>query len=116
MRQGLTHLWQSHRKAVLAFLVAVLVMLFFATRMISATVYWMDPARQDQALAGWMTPRYVAQSYQLPPDVVGPALFLAQGTLPRGRSLDSIASDNGVTLAALQARIDAAATAWRANR
>lgn len=42
----------------------------------------MDPAHQDQDLAAWMTPRYVAQSYKLPPNVLGPALFLVKGKNP----------------------------------
>ncbi len=116
MRRRLAHLWAQHRKAVLAFVAALLLMLFFAIRTISATLYWMDPAKQDQALAGWMTPRYVAQSYQLPPDVLGPALFLGAEAAPRRRSLDRIAAENGVTLAELQERVEAAAAVWRASQ
>lgn len=114
MRARLRHLWQDHRKPLLGFVAALLLTVFFAVRMIVATIYWMDPAKQDQPLAGWMTPRYVAQSYQLPPEVLGPALFLDEDAPPMRRSLEKIAANNGVTLAELQTRVDAAATAWRA--
>jgi hypothetical protein len=69
------HLWQTHRFALMAFIVALCALGFFGVRTISSTIYWMDPDHQNQALAGWMTPRYVMRSYQLPPDVLGPALF-----------------------------------------
>ncbi|MDP5359645.1 MAG: hypothetical protein NWR52_05805 [Paracoccaceae bacterium] len=116
MQDRLRHLWQNHRKALLAFVVALVLMLVFAVRMITATLYWMDPAKQDQPLAGWMTPRYVAQSYQLPPEVLGPALFLAENSAPMRRSLETIAAEHGVTLDELQARVEAAAAAWRASQ
>lgn len=112
----LRHLWRSHRIALIAFVVAVTLLGFFAVRTVTATIYWMDPTHQDQPIAGWMTPRYVAQSYNLPPDVLGPALFLLPGAPPRRRSLDAIAADNGITLDDLQRRIDEAAAAWRANQ
>ncbi len=73
----------------------------------------MNPAHQEQALAPWMTPRYVAQSYKLPPEVLGPALFVVKGETPRRISIGAIAQANGTTLETLQARVDAAAAQWR---
>lgn len=108
-------LWQTHRLAAIAFVVALSALGYFAVKTISSTIYWMDPAHQDQTLAGWMTPRYVAQSYKLPPEVLNRALFLADGP-PRRRSIDTIAAENGLTLEQLQVRIDAAAAQWRAER
>lgn len=109
----ISHLWHNNRFALIAFVLAVVVLGMFTVRTVVATIYWMDPAHRDQALAGWMTPRYVARSYGLPPEVLGPALFLEKDTAPKRRSLDAIAADNGVTLAALQSRIDAAVAVWR---
>ncbi len=76
----------------------------------------MNPDHQDQALAGWMTPRYVMRSYQLPPDAIGPALFLVKDTTPRRISLDAIAAENDLTLDDLQIRIDGVAAQVRADR
>lgn len=109
------HYWMRHRPAAIGFVLALLAVLWFGFQTISHALYWNDPAHRDQALAGWMTPRYVAQSYQIPPEVLGPALFLNPDEKPRRLSLDAIASAHGVTLAELQARIDAAVAAWRAG-
>jgi len=109
-------LWINNRIELLAFLTIACVAGFFAIKTISATIYWMDPAHQDQALAAWMTPRYVAQSYQIPPEVLGDALFFDPADPPRRRRLDGIAAENGVTLLDLQNRIDEATANFRASR
>ena len=56
-----------------------------------------------------------AQSYDLPREFVMEALFIDLDAPPRRVSLDKIADENGVTLAELQVRIDAALAAWRAT-
>lgn len=109
-------LWQHHRIALSAFVLALGLFGYFAVQTISSAIYWMDPAHQDQALAGWMTPRYVQQSYKLPPDLLGPALFMIKGETPRRQSLETIAANNGLTMDELQVRIDTATAAWRAER
>lgn len=106
-------LWQHNRVAMIGFVVALCAVLYFGFQTVSRTIYWNDPAHQDQPLAGWMTPRYVARSYAIPPDVLGPALYLPKDVKPLRRSLDAIAQDNDVTLDQLQDRIDAAVTTWR---
>jgi hypothetical protein len=89
---------------------------FFGFKTVSAAIYWADPAHQEEPLAGWMTPRYVARSYQLPPALLGEALFFNPEQAPRRVSLAEIAAQNAVTLDDLQARIDAAAIAAQAER
>ena len=110
------HLWQAHRLALMAFIVALSALLYFGAKTITSAIYWMDPAHQEQSLAGWMTPRYVAQSYKLPREFLIDALFLEPNAPPRRVSLEAIAEQNGVTLADLQTRIDAASAAWAAER
>ncbi|WP_386681522.1 hypothetical protein [Loktanella sp. R86503] len=109
------HLWQHNRAALIAFTIAVVAVLYFGFQTLSQAIYWNDPAHRDQALAGWMTPRYVAQSYDIPPKVFLPALFLDPAQKPRRISLDTIAAENGVTLDDLQQRIDAAVAQWRST-
>ncbi len=116
MMDRLKHLWVNHRIVLFAFLAVLAVMLFFAAKTITSAVYWMDPAHQDQDIAPWMTPRYVANSYQLPPDVLRPALFLDPNAAPRRMSLGKIAADNEITLQELQFQIDAAVEKWRAEQ
>lgn len=109
------HLWAHHCKILLAFCGALVVIAYFGIKTTSAMIYWMDPAHQDQMLAPWMSPRYVAQSYKLPPEVLGPALFIEKGASMRRVSLESIAEENGLSMDALQVRIDDAAAQWRAE-
>jgi len=63
MMSVVARLWRTHRIVLLAFVVAVGAAGFFGFKSAAAYVYWMDPAHQDQRIEGWMTPRYVANSY-----------------------------------------------------
>ena len=89
------------------------VAVFFAVRLTLFTIYWADPAHREQAIEGWMTPGYVARSWDVPPEVIRAALpppsDLHPGTRP---TLDRIAEDAGIPLpdliAALTAAIDGA--------
>jgi len=107
------HLWNTHRIAFLAFGVALCALGYFGVKTVSSAIYWMDPTHQDQALAGWMTPRYVGQSYKLPREIVLEALMMDPDAPPRRISISEIAQDNDVTLDDLQSRVDAAAQLWQ---
>lgn len=109
-------LWTHHRAALVAFLSLLCVAGYFAFNAIAAAIYWNDPRHQDQAIAAWMTPRYVAQSYKVPPDVIGPALYFDLSAPPRRRRLEDIASENGVTLETLQQRVTEAVAVFRASQ
>ncbi|MCF2872274.1 hypothetical protein L0664_14455 [Octadecabacter sp. G9-8] len=100
----------------MAFSVALCALGYFGFKTISSTIYWMDPAHQEQPLAGWMTPRYVGQSYKLPREIVLEALMMDPSAPPRRISVDAIAAKNNVTLDTLQDRVDAAAAIWSARR
>ena len=110
------HLWAHHRALLVAFAGVVCLATYFAATTIAATIYWMDPAHQNQQLEPWMTPRYVSQSYRIPPRILGPVLFHDPEDPPRRRRLEDIAADNGVTLEDLQARVDAAAALAETER
>lgn len=109
-------LWAHHRIAFLAFVILLAAAGFFAFNAIAAAIYWNDPRHQDQALEGWMTPRYVAQSYDIPPKVLGAALYFDPTAAPRRRRLEDIAAANGVTLETLQQRVTDATAAFRERR
>lgn len=104
------HIWQKHRIVAVAFIAAVVVTVFFAGRLILFSVYWADPAHRHQPLEGWMTPRYVAHSYELPPEVVRQALNLTPDH-GRRQTLEQIAEERGMTLEEVQRRINEAANA-----
>lgn len=108
-------LWAHHRMATLAFLTLFCITFYFAFNAVAAAVYWNDPRHQDQPLAHWMTPRYVGQSYDIPPNVLGPALFIDPKDPPRRLRLEDIATANGVTLEILQKRVSEATATFRAR-
>jgi hypothetical protein len=107
-------LWHHNRTALLAFVTVVCLAGFFGVRAGVQFIYWADPAHQDQDIAGWMTPRYVGQSYQVPPDVIEDALQITRGVTPRRASLDTIAAETDMSMDQMQDSIDRAVAAWRA--
>ena len=107
-------IWQHNRMALMAFVAVLCLAGFFGFKSVSQFIYWADPQHQDQTLAGWMTPRYVARSYNVPPEVVQAAFALDQDAPPRRISLDTLAAENNVTIDALQSDLDTAVAAWRA--
>jgi hypothetical protein len=107
-------IWRAHPWISGAFLAALALTLFFGTRMVLFTIYWSDPAHRDQALQGWMTPGYVAQSWDVPRE----ALARALGPLAepgKRMTLDRIAAENDVPLDQVIARLEAAIAAARAG-
>lgn len=101
------NLWRKHRFLFIAFITALVVTAFFAARLVLFSLYWAEPAHQDQPVEGWMTPRYVALSYDLPPGVVRDALELEPVDGER-RTLEEIAESSSLTLEEIQRRIDEA--------
>lgn len=99
------NLWRKHRFLFLAFITALVVTAFFAARLLVFSLYWSDPAHHDQPVEGWMTPRYVAHSYQLPSEVVRDVLEL-DAVDGEPRTLAEITETSDLTLEEIQRRID----------
>lgn len=100
MKSRLARAWQNHRLLFIAFTFACAVSFFFAIRSVVFLVYWADPAHRNQPLQGWMTPRYVAHSYDLPPEII--AEFLDQTAPEDARpTLDRLARERGISTHAL---------------
>jgi len=98
-----------------AFAIATVFAIMFAVRSAMFMTYWFDPAHRDQQIQGWMTPRYVAQSWHLPPRVMFGALQTDK--MPgRRQTLADIAAAQGISVEQLTARIIAAATLYRENQ
>lgn len=112
--KALRFLWRRHRAAVLIFTLALAAVLFFGTRVTMRWVYWNDPAHQDQPIAGWMTPGYIAQSYGVDMEVIRAALALDADS-PHRQPLDEIARASGADRADLVAAIEAAIAAERGD-
>jgi len=111
---ALSYLWHYHRPALIALAAALAIALFFAVRLTVFTIYWSDPAHHEQPLAGWMTPGYVARSWDVPPEVIRAALPARSGT-DTHPTLAQIAEAEGLPLPELIAALEAAIDAARAQ-
>lgn len=114
MWHHLKDFWTYNRAAFLAFVVVFALAGVFGARAVTHYIYWSDPGKQNQRLAGWMTPRYVAKSYDVPPEVIKTAWNLNPDSALRRASLDTIAQELGLTLEEMQQRVAAAALAFHA--
>ena len=105
-------LWIHNRTGFLAFVVVLVLTGVFGVRAVTQYIYWSDPAKQNQSLAGWMTPRYVARSYDVPPEVIKAAWNLNPDSTLRRASLETIAVELGLTLDEMEQRVAEAALAY----
>ncbi|MCI2398227.1 hypothetical protein [Aliiroseovarius subalbicans] len=110
----LKRLWAAAPIATTVLGLALAVALVFGGRMVADWVYWNDPARQDLTIKPWMTPRFVAHSWDVPRPVMLEALSLPENTSGRPRNLRDIAEANGVNVDELIAALEAAIAAHRA--
>ena len=105
MLQHSKNLWQNHKLLLLAFILAAAATLMFAVRLIMVTIYFSNPAHQNQPLEGWMTPRYLAYSYDLTADELEQILGIDPTSFSRVH-LKNLLKDQGITLQELQKRLD----------
>lgn len=110
----LRRLWQ--RAPVLTVVAggAALLALVFALRLVMAVLHW-NAAPTDPDLAGWMTPRFVAHSWNMPPEVILDSLTLAPDGSGRRITLAELAQARGIPLAVLLDQLHAAIDAHRAG-
>jgi hypothetical protein len=105
--KALAQLWQDHRLALLAFVASLLLVVFFAVRFVGFAIYWSDPAHAQVQPQGWMTPGYVARSWQVPKADLARELGLVPAA-GRAPTLAEIAAARGITEAGLLAEVAAA--------
>ncbi|MCI5110826.1 MAG: hypothetical protein MRY75_09750 [Marivita sp.] len=113
MSPVLRTLWTEHRLLLSGFVLASAVMLFFGIRTVMFWVYWADPAHQEEPIAGWMTPGYVAQSWDVPIPVIRDALGVPPET--RRETIRALADARGVPQEEIVRAIEDAIAAHRAN-
>lgn len=106
-------LWSAAPLATAILALALAATALFGVR---AALLWSD--RHDRfareaPLAPWMTPRFIAHSWHVPPEVILEALD-APMPPPRGpMNLEELAEFNGTTVEALIEAADEAIAAWR---
>lgn len=84
------------RKFMLAgFAIAALLTAFFIVRAIFFAVFWMDPDREIHPIEAWMTPRYIARTYDIARPDMQHILELGPDETPR-QPLDKLARTRGV--------------------
>ncbi|WP_089270631.1 hypothetical protein [Puniceibacterium sediminis] len=104
---------KKHAVLGLLFLGALTIALFFLVRLTVSTHKWSDTRLTDPSIAGWMTPRYVSRSWQVPPEVVAQALGLEMDGSGRRVTLAELAAQQGRDLDTLIAEVEAVIEAAR---
>ena len=105
-------LWREAPFLTAGLALALLVAGFFAFRLIAGIFFWADPRHQDMPIAPWMSPRFVAMSWDVPREVVIEALQITpdgKGPIP----LERMAAERGVPVQALIDELEEAIAAWR---
>lgn len=106
-------LWRENRLLVLAFLAFLALAIFFGTNAVLKARDFRAP--KEQPIAAWMTPRYVAHSWDVPRDEMMAILGLEPP--PRGRiTLEELAAEKGLPVEDYIARIEAGIAAFRARQ
>lgn len=108
-------LWAAAPVATVILAAALAVSLFFAVRMTMFWIYWNDPAHREQEIAGWMTPGYIAHSWQVPREVVLKALNAPMPPPNGPMNLRELAEANGMTVDELIAAAQTAIAEFRAQ-
>jgi hypothetical protein len=103
---------RKHWIIVSILVLAACAMLWMVISVALNFLYFNDPRNQDIALKGWMTPRYVVMSYDLPKPFVAEMLGLTSDD-QRGMPMRDVAKQMGVTLEELTEIVRTSATAFR---
>lgn len=96
---------RRHPFLVTAFALALTLAFLFAFRLLMWALFW--PPSADGPIEGWMTVGYVAQTWDVPREVLAEAVGIEPGAHPR-QSLSRIAEERRESLEAVIARLDAA--------
>lgn len=105
-------LWRGHPVLTLAFALALVALGFFGARALTfaVTLAW----RAEQPVAGWMTPRYIQRTYDLPREDVAAILGVDQASEAR-MPVDALARASGRPLAEVLGALEAAIAAHGAQ-
>lgn len=104
--------WRGNRFVILAFGLFLGLAVYFAIGAIRHAREW-DVAR-DQPIEAWMTPRYIAHSWDVPRDVMMDTLHLVR--IPGGpQPLAKIAEERGIPVERLIDDLEAAIAEFRAR-
>lgn len=106
---------RRHPLLIAAFVLALAATVFFAVQSFRHAGGLGAPAAADEPIEGWMTPRYVALSWDVPREVVADALGLDLGRGTGPQSLEALAAARGLPVETVVATLEAAIEAHRAE-
>ena len=118
MPSALRYLLTRHPALTGVFAVALLMTLFFAAKFLLHAGQFHGHGPDTPPLESWMRPRYVAMSYDLPPEVVATILDIEPPAEPHSRSaptMAEVAAAKGVDLDVLAERLRIGAAAFHAD-
>lgn len=98
--------------ACLGFFLSIIAAVFISATYLADAIYFDDPRHQNVELRAWMTPRYVALSYDLPRSVVLSILGIQPET-NFSTGMDSLAQNLGLTLEELTVKVKTEAEVYR---
>lgn len=103
-------LWREQRVVMVAFVLALALTGFFGGRIVVSALYWANPAHHRQDPEPWMTPGYLARSWQVPSAAVYAVVDFdpARYDSRRRPSLARLARAQGIPVEALIADLRAA--------
>lgn len=110
--EHLKHFWRTNWILLLVFLSALAVVAWFGSHMLLSFLYFRDPQHKDVELKGWMTPRYIVMTYDLPRPLVLANLGLTNAEM-HGRPLRSIGRDLNMTMEEMTEAVRAFAAEYR---
>ena len=97
------------------FLLALIVGVYLAGRILLDLIYFNDPRHQDQSLRNWMTPQYVMKSYDLPKPIVD-EIFEIDPEAPQRRKMRFIAERMNLSLEELTLKLRTRAELYRESQ
>jgi hypothetical protein len=106
---------KRHLVLSLAFAAAFAVALFFLVRLTVSLVIWSGSEPMEQPIEAWMTPRYVARSWHVPPEEIAHALGLTPDGTGRRVTLAQLAASQNRDLEALIRDLEASIAAFKAR-
>ncbi|MEH6726190.1 MAG: hypothetical protein V7703_08525 [Hyphomicrobiales bacterium] len=86
-------------------------LVYFAGSFVAKLIYFNDPSHQNEALQAWMTPYYVALSYDLPRDTIKEIFEFTDG-FDGPKRMSFVAERLDVSLEELTEKVREAAQAY----
>lgn len=110
----MTLLFRKHPVLVSAFLLALVLSIFFAGRIVYRGFYWAQ--HQEEAVQPWMTVGYIGRSWGFDPREIDDRAGLPVPERGRPFTLEQIAEDRNVPVSQIIAEVEAVLTTMTAER